>query len=172
MICFYSFPIRLNSLTCFNRCMPWEPPFINTTIQKCYASVEEIKAVSLSLLRRCLPDILRSMQCVGGGDNNEDTINKTMNNITFKLDVKRRLCTHLTRDGIIEAVTPLILGGGEGGGKLLPRCTFSVNLSDPDFSIRIEICKTLCGISVLPRDDWSGNFNLAEINDPTTKKTK
>ena len=40
---------------------------------------------------------------------------------------------------------------------------FSVNLTDPDFAIRIEVCKTLCGISILPREEWYKNFNLAEL---------
>ncbi len=64
---------------------------------------------------------------------------------------------------MIDAVTPVVLGGLEIPGHL-----FSVNLSDPDFSIRIETCKTLCGISILPRDDWSKNFNLAELKNPSS----
>ncbi|KAL7436560.1 hypothetical protein ACHAXH_002972, partial [Discostella pseudostelligera] len=76
-------------------------------------------------------------------------------------------CTHLTRDGIIEAVTPLLLDAGAGC-----KASFSVNLTDPDFSIRIETCKALVGVSILPREDWYGNFNLAEINDPDNKCEK
>lgn len=76
----------------------------------------------------------------------------------------------------------LLLGGhdesgemdeaGEGDGSLLvlpPKCKFEVNLTDPDFSIRIETCKTLCGVSVLPRNGWCKKFNLAELTSPTTK---
>ena len=76
----------------------------------------------------------------------------------------------------------LLLGGhdesgemdasGEGDGRLLvllPKCKFEVNLTDPDFSIRIETCKTLCGVSILPRNDWYKKFNLAELTSPTTK---
>ena len=61
---------------------------------------------------------------------------------------------------------------GEGDGSLLvlpPKCKFEVNLTDPDFSIRIETCKTLCGVSILPRNDWYKKFNLAELTSPTTK---
>ncbi|KAL3762781.1 hypothetical protein ACHAW5_001309 [Stephanodiscus triporus] len=107
----------------------------------CYASVEEIKAVSISLLKRFLPNIL-SILPKGGKE------------ITYKLEIKRRLCTHLTREQVIDAITPLV--------------KFSVNLSDPDFSIRIETCRTLCGVSILPRQEWYKNFNLAELNNPTS----
>ncbi|KAL7436559.1 hypothetical protein ACHAXH_002971, partial [Discostella pseudostelligera] len=49
----------------------------------CYASVEEIKAVTLALLRRCLPDILRSIQskrhaaaaAAAGGDGGDNDLN-------------------------------------------------------------------------------------------------
>jgi tRNA(Ser,Leu) C12 N-acetylase TAN1 len=117
---------------------------------QCYASVEEIKAVSISLLKRCLPNI----QAILPNNGKE---------ITFKLEIKRRLCTHLTREQVIDAVTPVVMGGlGMPGHK------FSVNLSDPDFSIRIETCRTLCGISILPREGWYKNFNLAELNNPTS----
>lgn len=75
----------------------------------------------------------------------------------------------------------LLVGGHEEGGEkedigqeggllvLPPKCKFEVNLTDPDFSIRIETCKTLCGVSILPRNDWYKKFNLAELTSPTTK---
>lgn len=108
---------------------------------KCYASIEEIKAVSVSLLSRCLPNILQSKSRAhaAAGENKDVNpdggVKNDTTNITFKLEIKRRLCTHLTRIGVIEAVTPLILGGA-GGLGLVPGCTFSVNLTDPDFSLR------------------------------------
>jgi tRNA(Ser,Leu) C12 N-acetylase TAN1 len=116
---------------------------------QCYASVEEIKAVSISLLKRCLPKI-------------QAILPEECKKVTFKLEIKRRLCTHLTREQVIDAVTPVVLGGLEE----MPGHKFSVNLSDPDFSIRIETCRTLCGISILPREGWYKNFNLAELNNP------
>ena len=93
--------------------------------------------------------------------------------------MKRRLCSHLTRDQVIDAITPIVLGcsdkteeeEGGGGGEVDGTqkkngcATFSVNLSDPDFAIRIEIVKTLCGISILPREQWYKNFNIAELID-------
>ncbi len=89
--------------------------------------------------------------------------------ISFKIDIKRRLCSHLKRDQVIEAVTPLLLGSENGKEEEDPAknygCKFSVKLSDPDFAIRIEIIKTLCGISILPRQEWYKNFNVAELID-------
>lgn len=76
--------------------------------------------------------------------------------------MKRRLCSHLTSNQVIEAVTPVVLGGLEEA----PDHKFKVNLTDPDFSIRIETCKSLCGISILPRMAWYKNFNLAELTNP------
>ncbi|KAL9191145.1 hypothetical protein ACHAXT_000851 [Thalassiosira profunda] len=121
----------------------------------CYSSVEEIKAVSMSLLKRCLP------KC-------EAILSKEGKEVTFKLEIKRRLCSHLKRDDVIEAVTPLVLGGMEE----MPGYKFSVNLSDPDFSIRVETVKGLCGISVLPREIWHRNFNLAELINPSADNTQ
>ena len=109
--------------------------------------MEEIKAVSTSLLKQHLPKF-------------QAILSKDTKEITFKLEVKRRLCSHLTRDEIIQAVTPSIYGGLDE----LPGYTFKVNLSDPDFSIRIDTCKSLCGITILQREGWYKNFNLSELN--------
>jgi len=116
----------------------------------CYASVEEIKAVSTLLLKRFLPKF-------------QTILSKGSKEITFKLEIKRRLCAHLKSMQVIEAITPLVLGGVEE----VPGYTFKVNLSNPDFSVRIEMCKGLCGISILPREDWYKNFNLAELINPS-----
>lgn len=88
--------------------------------------------------------------------------------ISFKIDIKRRLCAHLTRDQVIETITPMLLGSDnntEEDPEKKYGCKFSVNLSDPDFAIRIEVIKTLCGISILPRQEWYKNFNVAELID-------
>ena len=137
--------------------------FVN---RKCYASVDEIKLVTKSLLQRYLSSRIQK----------SETVPASTNNISFKVDMKRRLCSHLTRDQVIDAITPIVLGcsdtaeEGGGGGEVEGTqkkngTSFSVNLSDPDFAIRIEIVKTLCGISILPREQWYKNFNIAELID-------
>ena len=93
--------------------------------------------------------------------------------ISFKIDIKRRLCSHLTRDQVIEAITPILLGSDnnkEEDPEKKYGCKFSVKLTDPDFAIRIEVIKTLCGISILPRQEWYRNFNLAELIDAKEDK--
>ncbi|KAL7532987.1 hypothetical protein ACHAXR_007177 [Thalassiosira sp. AJA248-18] len=57
-----------------------------------------------------------------------------------------------------------------GGLDFMPGYKFSVNLGNPDFSIRIETCKSLGGVSILPRESWHKNFNLAELTNPTERK--
>ena len=94
--------------------------------------------------------------------------------ISFKIDIKRRLCSHLTRDQVIEAITPILLVSDNNKEEEDPEkkygCKFSVKLTDPDFAIRIEVIKTLCGISILPRQEWYRNFNLAELIDAKEEK--
>jgi tRNA(Ser,Leu) C12 N-acetylase TAN1 len=111
-----------------------------------------------SLLQTYLPTIIQKYKAADAAAT-----------ISFKIDIKRRLCSHLTRDQVIEAITPILLGSDSSTEEEDPEkkygCKFSVNLSNPDFAIRIEIIKTLCGISILPREEWYKNFNVAELID-------
>lgn len=126
---------------------------------QCHASLNEIKAVTKALLDNFL--------------SSSDLLSTRLNDsIAFKVDFKRRNCSHLTRDQIFEALVPLVMGETNNttpqnnkGSKQ----KYAVNLKDPDFSIRIEVCKTFCGISILPRQKWYKNFNLAELCDPSSK---
>lgn len=126
---------------------------------QCHASLNEIKAVTKALLDNFL--------------SSSDLLSTRLNDsIAFKVDFKRRNCSHLTCDQIFEALVPLVMGETNNttpqnnkGSKQ----KYAVNLKDPDFSIRIEVCKTFCGISILPRQKWYKNFNLAELCDPSSK---
>ncbi|EJK56648.1 hypothetical protein THAOC_23427, partial [Thalassiosira oceanica] len=64
-------------------------------------------------------------------------------------------CEHIKTSDILDAVAPLLLEGLVGVQR-----QFKVQLADPDFTIRIETSKSLCGVSVLPRAGWHKNFNL------------
>jgi len=148
----------------------------------CFASIDEIKPVTKSLLQRYLPSIKQSLH--GNGKVTPEKV------ITFKIDFKRRNCSHLSTMKVVEAITPMLLSddddkqtGGDGSNKndkngdtcreqvleinederIDKGQTYAVNLTDPDFAIRIEVCRTFCGISVLPREEWYRNFNLAEL---------
>ena len=120
--------------------------------------MDEINLVIKSLLQTYLPPIIQKYKPADAAGT-----------ISFKIDIKRRLCSHLTRDQVIESITPILLGSEsdkeEGDPEKKFGCKFSVKLSDPDFAIRIEVIKTLCGISILPRQEWYKNFNVAELID-------
>ncbi|GKY91651.1 hypothetical protein MPSEU_000137000 [Mayamaea pseudoterrestris] len=75
---------------------------------------------------------------------------------TFAISTKRRCCEHLKSQEVIQAI------GGQVA-KLRPNWT--VNLRQPDFTVIVETCKTLVGISILPSSYLSvvRNFNLAEL---------
>ena len=118
--------------------------------------MEEIKAVCTSLLKRILP-------------NSPAIMSKQGKEITFKVEIKMRLCSHLKKGHVIEAVAPIVM---DNGLREMPGYKFTVNLSDPDFWIRIEVCKTLVGVSILPREEWYKNFNLAELTNPTLDDKK
>ena len=121
---------------------------------QCYASVEEIRAVSAALLRRVLP----ALPVVAA--------KKVEETLTFKVDVKRRLCSHLTRDDVIGAVTPALVPDGGRAGPL--GRAFAVDLSAPDVCVRVEVVKSLCGISVLPGGD--DDFNIAKRTTPSSER--
>lgn len=148
-------------MPCFDICpipkLTFLTPNNDFSSMKCYASIDEIKLVTKSLLRTYLSSILRKSDA------------SACTTITFKIDIKRRLCSHITRDQVIEAITPMVLGNDKGSEKKHGCRLFSVNLSDPDFAIRIEIVKTLCGVSILPREQWYKNFNLSIAKDDDKK---
>eukprot|EP00934_Nitzschia_sp_Nitz4_P006307 Nitzschia sp. Nitz4//scaffold161_size51353//9361//10359//NITZ4_006941-RA/size51353-processed-gene-0.56-mRNA-1//1//CDS//3329537888//6297//frame0 len=73
---------------------------------------------------------------------------------TFGIALKRRLCGDktLSKPVIIDTVAEQVL-------ELYPDC--KVHLDRPDLTVVVEVCKTLCGLSIIPnRHDDFGNFNL------------
>ena len=72
---------------------------------------------------------------------------------TFGIQVKRRICSHLNTKGVIDLVA-----------KEAP-VTWIVNLSAPKYTIIVEICKTLCGMSIIENIKEYGNFNLVETRE-------
>jgi len=47
---------------------------------------------------------------------------------------------------------------------------FQVDLSNPDYTIVVEICKTVCGISVVEKSKELKNFNIQEIRNNALDK--
>mmetsp|Transcript_27625 Transcript_27625/g.81217 ORF Transcript_27625/g.81217 Transcript_27625/m.81217 type:complete len:412 (-) Transcript_27625:355-1590(-) len=125
----------------------------------CFASLEEIHATARSLLNKFLfPNIVT------------DKKSKS----TFAITFKRRNCSHLKRDNVIEVVAKAVeelrtayAKGSSGGCEKQDRETtlpeLSVDLSNPDYTVQVEVCRTLCGMSVVPRIASFHNFSLFAI---------
>ena len=75
---------------------------------------------------------------------------------TFAIAAKRRNNGNLKRDQIIDTVAGLVLASN-------PDC--KVNLETPEVTIIVEVCKTLCGISIVPSCDKFKNFNLVMVRE-------
>ena len=107
----------------------------------CLSNLDEIQQVVGFLLDRLLP----GLAVVAEGQAPR----------SFGIAFKRRNCSHLKRDEVIEAVA----------AQVVTRTSWTVKLREPDFTVMIEICKTLCGISILPSSckTVAPNFNLASL---------
>lgn len=70
---------------------------------------------------------------------------------TFAIVFKKRHCNNLNRALVIKIV-------GETMSKLFPDC--KVQLDKPDSTILVEVCETLCGISVIENCQDYHKFNL------------
>jgi tRNA(Ser,Leu) C12 N-acetylase TAN1 len=77
---------------------------------------------------------------------------------TFAIVSKRRNCGGLKRDQIINTVASIVL-------ELVPGC--QVHLDKPQITVMVEICRTLCGVSVLKNAQDYKNFNLF-LNSPAS----
>jgi tRNA(Ser,Leu) C12 N-acetylase TAN1 len=80
---------------------------------------------------------------------------KDSNIPTFAIHVKRRTCSHLRSATVIDWIA-----------KVAPS-HWKVDLSNPQYTIMVEICKTLCGIAIIENVKDYSNFNIMEIKDKT-----
>jgi tRNA(Ser,Leu) C12 N-acetylase TAN1 len=103
----------------------------------CFANAQEIQHVVKALLQRLSSQL-------------------TTRPATFAVQAKSRHCTHLSRMEIVGAVATQV-----------DECTthWTVQLTQPDYAVVVEVCKTLCGVSILPRayQVQVGNGNVAEL---------
>ena len=133
----------------------------------CFAGLEEIQYAVESLVSSIILSITNSEAASSSTDGEHPK--KKKGTTTFAIQTKRRICGHLKREQIIEAV-------GQQVAKSAPDWT--VNLSEPDYTVIVEICKNLAGISVVPSSSTATaegtigtsrtppfikNFNLAEL---------
>jgi len=101
----------------------------------CYPTAEAIASAVGELLKR-------------------DSVNGDAIWTSFAINVRSRMKSReLSRMDIINAIVPLI-------GK-----DRTVNLSDPDLSIYIDVCKNVAGISVILRPEELHGFNIRSFNE-------
>ena len=129
----------------------------------CWASLEEIRATTQKLLERFLQNDLVVSSTPKEEKSCSSRHKKTVATepTTFGIFIKRRNCSHLSSQMVIESLASHVMS------PLVP--TWKVDLKDPCVKIWVEICRTLVGISVFRVSSWTreqksrANFNLAEI---------
>ena len=114
----------------------------------CFASIEEIGLTAKALVHKYLKDKKPS---------------------TFAVTFKRRNCSTVTRDEVINAIAGDVLDM-EGA-----KDAWKVDLKSPKYAIMVEICKTVCGMTIVENCAAYRKFNLVEIREAqqsaTTDKT-
>ena len=132
----------------------------------CFASVEEIMVNASELIKDFL------MPEVNKNGNSGDKLP------SFKIEFKRRNCNHIRRDEIVEGIANIVQdltkehwnehkNGSEKDGNAAKQL-FRVDLDNPDYSIIIELCRTLCGMSVVANAKSYKNFNLMVVQEEAT----
>lgn len=119
----------------------------------CYSSVEDIQHAVANLIERALRLSKQSKQ-------------QPTTTTTFAIQEKRRFCGHLTHDQIIDAVASVV-------SKATVDHPWKVNLNQPDYTIWIDICKTVAGVSIIPASQLHPkNFNVAERKDAVAEAAR
>ena len=120
----------------------------------CFASIEEITATFRSLLDHViLPKIEQQKQ-------QQQQPSADSESISFGVKFKKRNCGNVTRSQVIDAIVLQIDDATNQSCK--------VNLDKPDYRVEVQVCKTICGISILAANGedafmTSRKFNLAEL---------
>ena len=120
----------------------------------CFASIEEITATFRLLFDHVtLPKIEKEKALKSSQSKSDEPI-------SFGIKFKKRNCGNVTRDQVIDGI---VLQVDEATNE-----SWKVNLDKPDYRVEVQICKTLCGMSILAATGedafmTSRNFNLAEL---------
>jgi tRNA acetyltransferase TAN1 len=75
---------------------------------------------------------------------------------SFAIATKRRICENVRREQIIDTIAKLVVESN-------PNC--KVDLENPEMTIVVEVCKTLCGISIIRQCHEFHNFNVETIRE-------
>ncbi|GAX13059.1 tRNA acetyltransferase TAN1 [Fistulifera solaris] len=80
---------------------------------------------------------------------------------TFAVQIKRRNCGHVKRMDMIVAVADQV---AKTANELLQQ-DWRVDLTNPDVTVWVEVCKSICGISVFSKEtlELAPNWNIAEL---------
>jgi hypothetical protein len=129
----------------------------------CFANMEEIILTSRKLIKQhLLPFGIKAK-------------NDKKERPTFKIDFKRRICSSIKRDEVISAVADSIqlltdeYWSDCAKDELSEAQTkqgeslFRVDLNNAEYTVMIETCRTLVGMSVVKDAKWFRNFNLTII---------
>lgn len=104
----------------------------------CFASAAEIKATSEALLQKFF------FPCSYN---------------SFAVSIQKRICGNVKRPEIIDMIAGRILDYHKHDGN--PKKEYKVSLDNPDVTIVVEIIRTLCGISIVPRPkEMASKFSL------------
>ena len=137
----------------------------------CFSSVDDIKLTVPKLLQKYFPPT--TTKATG---NKEDVNDTAIITTTYAVAVKIRNCRMIKRQDVIDIVAGYMLQ------NYCPK-NYQVQLENPDVTILVEICQTLCGMSVIHhkinastsisskagekivRNPKDHNFNLAMIKE-------
>mmetsp|Transcript_10831 Transcript_10831/g.16352 ORF Transcript_10831/g.16352 Transcript_10831/m.16352 type:complete len:408 (-) Transcript_10831:125-1348(-) len=168
----------------------------------CFANMEEMQSTATSLIRKFL--IPHGIQFYHNGSNSSTGESESKSNDqkkkppTFKIEFRKRFCSHLKRDEVIEIIANAVqvltndfwdsnkkVGeiskdtseveqnasnsckeeGQSKGDKNDDTQLFGVDLKNPDYTIIVEVCRTLCTMSVVKDAQSYHNFNLTKIQE-------
>eukprot|EP00557_Chaetoceros_sp_GSL56_P004951 CAMPEP_0176494716 /NCGR_PEP_ID=MMETSP0200_2-20121128/10261_1 /TAXON_ID=947934 /ORGANISM="Chaetoceros sp., Strain GSL56" /LENGTH=423 /DNA_ID=CAMNT_0017892525 /DNA_START=52 /DNA_END=1323 /DNA_ORIENTATION=- len=149
----------------------------------CFASLEEIKANVRELIRKyLLPIGVEQMNKDGDHGLTSGDHGSTSTLPTFKIEFKRRNCSHIRREEVVQATADVIQmlteeywtnknkkmvkqDSSSSGSSRSSESLFRVDLTDAQYTIIIEICRTLCGMSIVENAKSYKNFNLLVVQD-------
>jgi tRNA acetyltransferase TAN1 len=135
----------------------------------CFASMEEIMANATELIKDFLMPKVNALT-----KGLEDKLP------SFKIEFKRRNCNHIRREQIVDGIANIVKdltaqfwsnhSGEKTGDGSKP--LFRVDLDNPDYTIIIELCRTLCGMSVVANTKSYKKFNLIVLQEESTAAHK
>ena len=145
---------RINTASPFSQKRPWDPISTVRTIMSDINDNSNKEAPRSRFVTRMIPI---QATCFASSEELQLTslevlkryVSKTTK--TFAIIFKRRNCSNLNRTVVIKIVGDIML-------KYFPHC--KVKLDKPDTTIMVEVCGTLCGVSVVENFNDYRNFNL------------